>query len=258
MIGATERQIASVATGSGSDRISKSAVVDSLREATKTLEPQLAASVQSTALSQLQADAQGSCTREEVARVWLTNVLPALERVPLRNATGGLGTRKLTQVLQHMTHGRLSQVMLDELPAAQDALGLSIDGTGGGELPNELVQPLVATLTAAALRATVHELGDSLLSLPGLEKLGALTEAATTRLGRPEMVEVAAAAARTATLRAGQGQSPRRMRSRPPKGSSGGCSRGRCMAITLHSRSPCPATTTPRRPVSSSMRRRRR
>ena len=106
MIGATERQIASVATGSGSDRISKSAVVDSLREATKTLEPQLAASVQSTALSQLQADAQGSCTREEVARVWLTNVLPALERVPLRNATGGLGTRKLTQVLQHMTHGR--------------------------------------------------------------------------------------------------------------------------------------------------------
>lgn len=173
MIGATERQIASVATGSGSDRISKSAVVDSLREATKTLEPQLAASVQSTALSQLQADAQGSCTREEVARVWLTNVLPALERVPLRNATGGLGTRKLTQVLQHMTHGRLSQVMLDELPAAQDALGLSIDGTGGGELPNELVQPLVATLTAAALRATVHELGDSLLSLPGLEKLGA-------------------------------------------------------------------------------------
>lgn len=175
MIGATDREIATVATGSGTDLISKAAVVDSLREATKPLDPQMAASVQSAALSQLQADLRGNCTREEVARVWLTNVLPALERAPLRTGTGGLGTRKLTERLQRMTHGRLSQVMLDELPAAQDALGLSIDPIGGGALPNDLVQPLVATLTAAALRATVHELGDSLLSLPGLEPLAAAT-----------------------------------------------------------------------------------
>lgn len=175
MIGATDREIATVATGSGTDRISKAAVVESLREATKSLEPQMAASVQSAALSQLQADAQGNCTREEVARVWLTNVLPALERAPLRTATGGLATRTLTERLQRMTHGRLSQVMLDELPAAQDALGLALDPTGGGALPNDLVQPLVATLTAAALRATVHELGDSLLSLPGLEGLAAVS-----------------------------------------------------------------------------------
>ena len=39
---------------------------------------------------------------------------------------------------------------------------------GGGPLPPALVQPLIATLTAAALRATVRELGDALLSLPGL------------------------------------------------------------------------------------------
>ena len=175
MIGATDREIATVATGSGTDRISKAAVVESLREATKSLEPQMAASVQSAALSQLQADVQGNCTREEVARVWLTNVLPALERAPLRTATGGLGTRTLTERLQRMTHGRLSQVMLDELPAAQDALGLALDPTGGGALPKDLVQPLVATLTAAALRATVHELGDALLSLPGLEGLAAVS-----------------------------------------------------------------------------------
>ena len=171
MIGATEREISTVATGSGSDRISKAAVVDSLREATRPLETAMAASVQSAALSQLQADAQGYCTREEVARVWLTNVLPALERAPLRTATGGLGTRKLTERLHRMIHGRLSTVMLDELPSAQQSLGLPSDATGGGELPPDLVEPLVATLTAAALRATVHELGDALLSLPGLEGL---------------------------------------------------------------------------------------
>ena len=106
MIGATEREIATVATGSGTDRISKAAVVDSLREATRPLEPQMAASVQSAALSQLQADAEGFCTREEVARVWLTNVLPALERAPPRTATGGLGTRRLTERLHRMIHGR--------------------------------------------------------------------------------------------------------------------------------------------------------
>lgn len=172
MIGSTAAEVERVATGSTNNRISRAAVVDSLRDATKTLDAAMAASVQSAALSQLQAgDAKGNVSREEVARVWLTNVLPALERAPARDASGSLATRKLTERLHRMMHGRLSQVMLDELPAAQDALGLAIDPVGGGELPTDLVQPLVATLTAAALRATVHELGDALLSLPGLEGL---------------------------------------------------------------------------------------
>jgi hypothetical protein len=171
MIGASEREIASVAAGSGTDRISKAAVIDSLREATRTIDQGMAASVQSAALSQLQADAQGYCSREEVARVWLTNVLPALERAPLRSATGGLSTRLLTERLQRMLHGRLSQVMLDELPEAQEQLGLPADASDGRPLPPSLVQPLVASLTAAALRATVHELGEAMLALPGLEAM---------------------------------------------------------------------------------------
>ena len=174
MIGASEREIAAVATGSGADRISRAAVVDSLREATRMLDQAMQASVQSAALSQLQAaDAQGNVSRDEVARVWLTNVLPAIERAPVRNANGELGAKKLIERLHRMAHGRLSQVMLDELPAAQDAMGLPIDATGGGELPSNLVQPLVATLVSAALRATVHELGDALLALPGLEAMQA-------------------------------------------------------------------------------------
>ena len=125
MIGASEREIAAVATGSGADRISRAAVVDSLREATRMLDQAMQASVQSAALSQLQAaDAQGNVSRDEVARVWLTNVLPAIERAPVRNANGELGAKKLIERLHRMAHGRLSQVMLDELPAAQDAMGL--------------------------------------------------------------------------------------------------------------------------------------
>ena len=172
MISASDREIAAVATGSGTDRISRAAVVDSLREATRTLDQAMAASVQSAALSQLQpADVHGNVSREEVARVWLTNVLPALERLPIRDASGDLATRRLTEKLHKLLHVRLSQMMLEELPAAQDALGLAIDPAGGGELPRELVQPFVASLTAAALRATVTELGDVLLALPGLESL---------------------------------------------------------------------------------------
>ena len=172
MISASDREIAAVATGSGADRISHTAVVDSLRDATKTLDQAMAASVQSAALSQLQtADVHGNVSREEVARVWLTNVLPALERLPTRDTSGDLATRRLTEKLQRLLHVRLSQMMLEELPAAQDALGLSIDPAGGGELPPDLVQPFVASLTAAALRATVTELGDVLLALPGLERL---------------------------------------------------------------------------------------
>lgn len=148
MIGASEREIAAVATGSGTDKITKAAVVESLREATRMLEPAMAANVQSAALSQCQPDAAGYCNREEVARVWLTNVLPALERAPLRTASGSLGTRRLTERLHKLLHGRLSQVMLDELPAAQHALGIAADSVGGGALRAEDVQPLVAHLTA--------------------------------------------------------------------------------------------------------------
>ena len=111
MIGSTAAEVERVATGSTNNRISRAAVVDSLRDATKTLDAAMAASVQSAALSQLQAgDAQGNVSREEVARVWLTNVLPALERAPARDASGSLSTRSLTEKLHRMTHGRLSQV----------------------------------------------------------------------------------------------------------------------------------------------------
>ena len=165
----SEGDVAAVATAASNERIKRSAVVDSLRVATRPLDPAMAASVQSAALSQLQPDVRGCVAREEVARVWLMTVLPALERAPLRGPSGELITRRLTERLQRLLGSRLSQVMLDELPNAQEALGLSADAAGGGALPEGLVQPLVATLATAALRATVRELGDSVLALPGLE-----------------------------------------------------------------------------------------
>ena len=175
MVSASEREVAAVASGSGThERISKAAVIESLRVATASLDQAMAASVQSAALSALptEGDKGGeTCSREEVARVWLTNVLPALERAPLRTMSGGLGTRRFTDRVQRVLHTKLSQAMLDELPAAQEALGLSADATGGGALPLPLVQPFVAHLASAALRSAVDHLGDGLLALPGLEGL---------------------------------------------------------------------------------------
>ena len=115
MIAASEREIAAVAAGGDgdgtSDRISRAAVVDSLREATKSLEPAMADSVLSAALSQLtNADPQGKVSREEVASIWLTNVLPALERVPPRSANGQLTSHSLTERLLRMLNGGVSQV----------------------------------------------------------------------------------------------------------------------------------------------------
>ena len=167
MVAASERDVGQVAATATHERIHKAAVVDSLRVATRLLDPAMAKSVQSAALSLLQPDTRGMVSREDVARVWLTNVLPALERAPTRTSSGELHTRKLTERLQRLLGGRISQVLLDELPNAQQSLGL-MGQPGGGPLPPALVQPLIATLTAAALRATVRELGDALLSLPGL------------------------------------------------------------------------------------------
>ena len=63
-----------VQTGSFTLTVSTNLDEDALDEA-------FAKSVQSAALSLLQPDDEGKVAKEDVARVWLTNVLPALERV---------------------------------------------------------------------------------------------------------------------------------------------------------------------------------
>ena len=191
----SEGDVATVATAASNQRIKRSAVVDSLRVATRPLDPAMAASVQSTALSQLQPDVRGTVAREEVARVWLMTVLPALERAPLRGPSGEIVTRRLTERLQRLMGSRLSQVMLDELAYAQQELGLSANAAGGGELPSALVQPFVAMLATAALSAAVRELGDSLLALPGLE--GAATagrQGSQENTGGPSQADAVGAA----------------------------------------------------------------
>ena len=191
----SEGDVATVATAASNQRIKRSAVVDSLRVATRPLDPAMAASVQSAALSQLQPDVRGTVAREEVARVWLMTVLPALERAPLRGPSGEIVTRRLTERLQRLMGSRLSQVMLDELAHAQEELGLSANAAGGGELPSALVQPFVAMLATAALSAAVRELGDSLLALPGLE--GAATagrQGSLEKTGGPSQADAVGAA----------------------------------------------------------------
>ncbi len=193
----SEVEVATVATAASNERITRTAVVDSLRVATRPLDPAMAASVQSAALSQLQPDARGMVAPQEVARVWLMTVLPALERAPLRAPSGEPVTRRLTERLHRLLGTRLSQVMLDELPRAQEALGLSADAAGGGALPSGLVHPFVATLVTAALSATVRELGDSLLALPGIESAaGALRQggAGTGAGGGPSQADAVGAA----------------------------------------------------------------
>lgn len=107
---ADESEIEAVASASGAGRVHKAAVVASLRDATRQLDPGMAVSVQSVALSLLQPDSKGTVSKEEVASVWLTNVLPALERAPARLGTDGpLVTQPLTDRLQKLLGGRLSR-----------------------------------------------------------------------------------------------------------------------------------------------------
>ena len=150
-------------------RIPRSAVVDSIREATQHMEPALAASVQSAALSQMQPDERGLLSQEDVARVWSMTVLPGLERAPCRGPSGELMTRRLTERLQRLLGSQLSQLMLQQLPLVQRELRLTTDPTGGGLLPADLVRPFVSALASAVLPAAIGELGDALLALPGLD-----------------------------------------------------------------------------------------
>ena len=60
---------------------------------------------------------------------------------------------------------------MEELPTAQEALGLSTESVGGGPLAPSLVQPLVASLLTGALSSLIELLGDSLTCLPGLEAM---------------------------------------------------------------------------------------
>ena len=69
MVAASERDVGQVAATATHERIHKAAVVDSLRVATRLLDPAMAKSVQSAALSLLQPDTRGMVSREDVARV---------------------------------------------------------------------------------------------------------------------------------------------------------------------------------------------